>query len=100
LEEWEADGYGREDVEVWIVSDPGELAFVDTCMQGSDLSAFEDDDYDPNGTIKGTVGVVKHNLVVLDREHRVVSVTAVAFDVFFSPDLYRAEIDAAVRSVL
>jgi hypothetical protein len=107
LAEWERDGFGFDDVEFWVVSIPGELAFVPNMLGAYDYSAFEDDG---RSTIADTIGA-EHLLdfVILDRHNvfvkRYNTADAMGFDfvagaVSLTDPAVRAEFDGVVRSLL
>ena len=80
-------------MEFWVISTPGELAFVNNMMQGSESAAFEDAD---GATM--ALGIGLFEVLVMDQEHNVVS----RYNSFIGlvGDHNRAVIDADVTNLL
>jgi hypothetical protein len=104
LGEWERDGYGYDDVEVWVISQAGELAYVSAMMGSSDSSAFEDTD----GSASSALLAFPFSLIILDRNNvKQASVStlgelgvAMPGAVSLLDAAARADVDSTVRSLL
>lgn len=103
MDEWQADGYGYDDLEVWVISISGELDLVPSFMQGSTSSAFEGNKAAgevlgvPIYTIPWISEDMALDLVILDRE----SVVHANWNAISEQlPAKREEMDAIIRSLL
>jgi hypothetical protein len=105
LKAWRDDGYDYDQLELWVIGGPGELAFVPGLVQGTDVTALEDNtDMTRNAGV--AAGATLFDLVVLDQQN-VVQLKLKTFilnDEEGSQDLEKPEVrqqlDDTVRSLL
>jgi hypothetical protein len=95
-QEWERDGYGYDDVEIWAISIPGEEWALNIYLQGTDHSAFLEEEA---REAAASLGTTIFGLVILDRHLVVHKRLFTSFSVDLETAAGKDQVDTIVRGL-